>query len=45
MCKQTYGNVRLLDLQSLPFHEVLPLIVHMDDAVFWAIINWLAASK
>lgn len=29
----------------MPFEKVLPLIVKMDDAVFWAVVNWLAASS
>ena len=42
MRNKTYSNVRFLDLQSKPFHEGLPLIIHMDDAVFLAIIDFLA---
>jgi hypothetical protein len=41
----TNSNVRLIDLQTMPFHQVLPLIVNMDDRVFWRIINWLADQK
>lgn len=40
-------NVRLVELQSMPFSEVLPLIVNLPDFMFWRIVQWLAedASK
>lgn len=41
----TNSNVRLIDLQNMPFNEVLPLILHMEDSIFWRIINWLADQK
>lgn len=45
MRKQKHSNVRLVDLQSKPFHEVLPLIVDLDDRSFWWIVNWLSIGK
>ncbi|MCS5452545.1 hypothetical protein ACJVQT_23050 [Enterobacter huaxiensis] len=36
--------VTLLELQTLPFNEVLPLILPLPDACFWAIIKWLAGN-
>lgn len=45
MTNEKNSKVRLHDLQSKPFHEVLPLILNLDDRSFWWIIDWLAAGQ
>jgi len=38
-------NVRLIELQTMPFDQVLRLIVDLPEPFFWRIIRWLAEES